>query len=315
MELIGRMHTAVSCYIKQKLRICPYERLIKIESEIIYLKKAIYYIEQQYKELIEQVEELKTLHFKTKVKRYLDGFCWKGHEEELERLQYLAYGSYKNAEHAQRCPFSSRDCEFQSLVKTSMKNFLLEQLMIETQRYNTLLTIYDAVCGYHHMLGSPSAVFICFSIKNDWSKALYYPSSGEGLVSSVTYAMKYFEKKRQDKNYNQHILHFKVHENSGVLANTGLLHLDEKSIIIELCELINWLEEGEAFKLKSLCELLGQIRGNSPISISIYGQLEDLPKSVQTACIIYFRKQGFRILGAFKTDEWFEEECLIYYVL
>lgn len=315
MELIEGMHTVVSCYIKQKVRTCPYARLMQLACEILYLKKARYYIQQQYKELIEQIEESKTLHFRPTAKRYLDGFCWRGHEDELERLQYMAYSSYKNIEYAKNCPFSKLDCKFQCLVKSSMKNFLVEQLMIEIQYYNTLLTIYNAVCDQHHRLGNPSYVFIRFSIENSFSKALYYPMSKKDLGSGMTYTMKYFEKRSQDSKYNEQTLYFKTHGESSVLANTGLLHLNQQSMIIELCEPMNWLEEGEAFKLKCFYELLKQIRGKSLRDINIYGQLEDLHMSDQVACIVYFKKQGFRILGAFKTDEQFKEECIIYDVL
>lgn len=315
MELIKEMHTAVSCYIKQKVRTCPYARLMQLECEILYLKKARDYVQQQYKELTEQIEELKALHFKPRAKRYLDGFCWRGHEDELERLQYRAYSSYRNMEYAKSCPFSKIDCKFESLVKTSMKNFLLEQLMIEIQHYNTLLTVYNAVCDQHHRLGNPSYVFIRFSIENSFSKALYYPMSEKGLVSSMTYKMEYFEKKSQDNKYSKQTLCFKIHADSSSLVNTGLLHLNQQSTIIELCEPLNWLEEGEAFKLKCFYELLKQIRGKSLRDINIYGQLEDLYRSDQVACIAYFKKQGFRILGAFKTDEQFKEECIIYDVL
>lgn len=315
MELIKEMHTAVSCYIKQKIRTCPYTRLMQLECEILYLKKARDYTQQQYKELIKQIEDLKTFHFKPTAKRYLDGFCWRWHEEELERLQYIAYSGYKNIEYAKSCPFSKRDCKFQSLVKNSMKNFLLEQLMIEIQQYNTLLMIYNTICDQHHVLGSPHHAFIRFSIDNNFIKALYYPLSGIGLVSSMMYTMKYFEKKSQDNKYSKQTLCFKVHGDSSPLANTGLLHLNQQSLIIELCEPIKWLEEGEAFKLKCFYELLKQIKGNSLREINIYGQLEELHRSDQVACIAYFKKQGFRILGAFKTDESFEEECIIYDVL
>lgn len=307
------MHKLVSCYIKWKLRTCPYKRLIQIENEITYFKKARHYLKTQYEELTRQLEQIQALQFNDKKKSYLDGFYWENHEEGLEKFHCFNQINHEIINYRQKCPFSNQDCELQLLAKRSMKHFLSELLIVEVQSYNTVLAIYEAISAYHYKIGSSPTAFIRSSIEKDCSKAFYYDVNANNLMTNAQYTIIYFEKKLQDKVCYQYTLHFKVQKERRALANTCLLNQDEKSIIVELCELMKWIEVGVAFKLKSLYELLSQINVKNHAPINLYGKLEKLPTSEKIACITYFRKQGFRVLGAFKENGYFEEECFIYY--
>lgn len=46
--------------------------------------------------------------------------------------------------------------------------------------------------------------------------------------------------------------------------------------MIQLCQLISWMDENSGFKLKCLYELLKEIKEDVPKVISIYGKLDEL---------------------------------------
>lgn len=302
------MHKKVNCFIKQQLRRCPYERLIKIEHEIMYLKKAIKYLKKQYEELINELVQIKRVDFNSKKKNYLDGFYWKSEEEDLAKLRNLQCFNQETKEFKEGCSFSNQDCNLQLLARKSMKHFLRKKLVLEVENYNTVLNIYESIHHYHHKAESSSPVFIRFSIEKDSIKAFYYQSR----VSNGQHAIIFLEKKLHEKECHKCTLRFKIEDDSSPLANTCVLNLGERPILIELCELMYWIEEGIPFKLKSFYELLREMNQMKSMTISLYGKLDNLSIEEKNACITYFKKEGFRILGEFKNSGDFEKECLIY---
>ena len=306
------MHRLVGCYIKKKIGKCPYEMLIQIEDEIEHLKKAREYLKKQYAELIDQVEQMKLLNFNYKRTLYLDGFSWGSNQENLEGFTYLKHFTQETREYREICSFGNQDCELQLLARKSMKNFLINKLMMELQSYNNVLNVYESIIYYHQKVDSSSFVFIRFLIEGDSSKAFYYSVNLNRSFDNDVSSIMFFEKERQDKECQKHKLYIKTESDFSVLANTCVLHLGKNPVLIQLCGLISWVEEGAQFKLKSLYELLSEMTGTKSMTISLYGKLEELSIEEKIACITYFKKEGFRILGAFKENSEFEDECFVY---
>lgn len=299
------MRKLVRCYIKQKQRTCPYEKLIQIEGEISYLKRARHYLKKQYEELIKQVELMQLAPFNSTKKDYLDGFCWDNHAKDLERTTHLKDLSHDIEVYKKNCIFGKQDCQLQLLARKSMRRFLSEQLLLETQSYNTILAICKELSAYHYKVGSPSHAFIRFLVQKERCKAFYYEGNTQHTII-------YLEKKIQDRECHKQTLHFKIQEDSRVLTATCLLNLGKRPISIELCQLLQWVEEGVSFKLNSLYDLLGQLNATQSMSTSVYGKLENLSDVEKSVCINYFRNQGFRVLGTFKENGQFEPECFIH---
>lgn len=304
------MRKRINCVIKQQLRRCPYRKLIKIEHEISYLKKARQYLKKQYEALINEVEQMSSLNFNNKKRNYLDGFHWINNEEDIEKFHNLQFFNQGTKESIAGCPFNNQDCALQLLARSSMKYFLREKLVVEVEKYNAILKMYDSIYYYHRKVEHSSILFIRSSIEKHLVKAFYYPV--EASTINGQYTIMFFEKKLYEKECYRYTLHFKIESDSSPLAKTCVLNLGERPILIELCELLCWIEEGIPFKLKSFYELLRTIKRTQSMTISLYGKLDNLSIKEKKACITYFQKQGFRILGEFKEEGYFEKESLIY---
>lgn len=304
------MHKKINCAIKQQLRRCPYGKLIKIEEEISYLKKARQYLKKQYEALINEIEQMSALQFNNKKRPYLDGFHWINDEEDIEKFHDVQYFTQGTKADTVACPFYNQDCTLQLLARRSMKHFLRQQLMLEIENYNTVLKMYDTMYHYHRQVGHSSILFIRSSIEKDLVKAFYY--SVEASTINDQYTIAFFQKKLCEKECDRCTLHFRIESDCSPLAKTCILSLGERPILIELCELSCWIEEGVPFKLQSLYELLRIINRMPSRTISLYGRLDHLSIQEKKACITYFQKQGFKILGEFKAEGYFEKDCLIY---
>ncbi|QEH69425.1 hypothetical protein [Cellulosilyticum sp. WCF-2] len=310
------MHKLLACYMKKKLGRCPYEILMQISDDIERLKKARNYLNQQYVVLINQMEQMQFFKPYDKGMLYLDGYSWGNDQENLGVPTYLQRFSIgERGWHSKVCSFCNQNCEAQLLAKKSMKSFLSGKLTVELHNYNDILYLYESIMYYHQQQRNISSFFVRFSFELHHNMAFYYPFYSKQLDGKEINDMVIFEKSQQKNDYQRYQLRIKKENAYTALEKTGELYLDKRGELIQLCQLISWMDENSGFKLKCLYELLKEIKEDVPKVISIYGKLDELSEQEKKVSIQYFRKEGFKILGAFQNETQYESENFIYRVI